>query len=93
MRHDRPKYAAANFLNAPATLSSNQLCAAIPLLQHRFHVVQAIDCRAHLRLISYARCFRIRDAAAKIHLHLALFLGDDGLNDRRGLLWSGVGLA
>ena len=75
-----------------ATLSSNQLLTTL-LLQHRFHVVQAIDCRAHLRLISYARCFRIRDAAAKIHLHLALFLGDDGLNDRRGLLWSGVGLA
>jgi hypothetical protein len=75
-----------------ATLSRNQPFTIL-LSQHRFHFVQAIDCRAHLRLISYARSFRIHDAAAKIHLHLALFLGDDGLNDRRGLLWSGVGLA
>ena len=76
----------------PTALPVNWLFATL-LLQHRFHFVQAIDCRAHLRLISYARSFRIHDAAAKIHLHLALFLGDDGLNDRRGLLWSGVGLA
>lgn len=70
----------------PATLSSNQLFTTL-LPQHRFHFIQAIDGRAHLRLISNARSFRIHDAAAKIHLHLPLFLGDDGLNDGRGLLW------
>lgn len=75
----------------PATLSRNQPFTIL-LSQHRFHVVQAIDCRAHLRLISYARCLCIGDLASKIHLHLALFLGDNGLNDRRGLFWSDVGL-
>ena len=76
----------------PATLSRNQPFTIL-LSQHRFHVVQAIDCRAHLRLINDARSFSIHDLASKIHLHLTLFLGDDGLNDSRGLLWSGVGLA
>jgi hypothetical protein len=76
----------------PATLSSNKLFVSL-LLQHRFHFIQAIDSGAHLRLINDARSVSIHGAAAKIHLHLALFLGDDGLNDRRGLLWSGVGLA
>lgn len=75
----------------PATLSRNQPFTIL-LSQHRFHVLQAIDCRAHLRLISYARCLCIGDLASKIHLHLALFLGDNGLNDRRGLFWSDVGL-
>jgi len=75
----------------PAALSSNQLFA-IRLPQHSFHFVQAIDCRAHLSLISYARSFRINDAAAKIHLHLALFLSNNGLNDRRGPFWGDVGL-
>ena len=75
-----------------AMLSSNKLFA-IPLLQHRFHFVQAIDGGAHLRLIIHPHCLGIRKLSPKIHLHLALFLGDDGLNDRRGLLWSGVGLA
>lgn len=74
----------------PTALPVNWLFATL-LLQHRFHFVQAIDCRAHLRLIIH--CVGIRNLALKIHLHLALFLGDDGLNDRRGLLWSGVGLA
>ena len=73
------------------TLSSNQLFAAV-LSQHRFHVVQAIDGKAHLRLINNARSFGIRDLAPKIHLHLSLFLGDYGLNDRRGFLWNNVGL-
>ena len=76
-----------------ATLSSNQLFTAIPLSQHRFHFVQAINGGAHLHLINDARSLGIRNLAPKIHLHLTLFLGDDGLNDRRGLLWSGVGLA
>lgn len=76
----------------PASLSSNQLFA-IPLPQHRFHVVQAIDCRAHLGLIIHAHCLGICNPALKIHLYLSLFLGDNGVNDRRGLLWSGVGLA
>ena len=74
----------------PATLSSNQLFA-IPLSQHRFHIVQAINGRAHLRFIDCARNLRIRDLAPKIHLHLSLFLGDNVLNDGRGLLWNNIG--
>ena len=76
----------------PATLSSYQLFTTV-LSQHRFHFTQSIDGGAHLRLINDARSFSIHDLASKIHLHLTLFLGDDGLNGRRGLLWSGVGLA
>ena len=34
-----------------ATLSSNQLLTSV-LSQHRFHVVQAVDSGAHLRLIN-----------------------------------------
>lgn len=75
-----------------AMLSSNQLFATV-LSQHRFHFVQAIDCRAHLRLINDARSFSIHDLALKIHLHLTLFLGDDGLNDRRGFLRNAVNLS
>ena len=75
----------------PATLSSNQLFA-IPLSQHRLYVVQAIDSRAHLRHIIHAHCLGIRNSAPKIHLHLSLFLGDYGLNDRRSLLWGDIGL-
>lgn len=75
----------------PATLPSNQLFA-IPFLQHRFHVAQAIDSGAHLRLINNALSAGIRDLAPEIHLHLTLFLGDDGLNDGRGLPWNDVGL-
>lgn len=76
----------------PATLSRNQPFTIL-LSQHRFHVLQAIDCSAHLRLISYARCLCIGDLTPKIHLHLSLFFGDNGLNDRRGLLWNAVDLA
>jgi hypothetical protein len=72
-----------------ATLSSNQLFA-IPLPQHRFHFIQAIDSGAHLRLVNDARSFSIRNLASKIHLHLTLFLGDDGLNDGRGFWWNAV---
>ena len=61
-----------------ATLSSNQLLTTL-LLQHRFHVVQAMDSRAHLGLIIHARCLGIRNLAPKIHFHLSLFLGDNGL--------------
>jgi hypothetical protein len=68
-----------------STLSSNQLLTTI-LSQHRFHIVQATDGRTHLRLTHGTRCLAIRDLAPKIHLHLSLFLGDDGLNDGRGLL-------
>jgi len=68
-----------------ATLSSNPLFTPV-LPQHRFHVVQAINSGAHLRLIQDAGCLGGRDLAPKIHLHLALLLGDDGLNDRRSLL-------
>jgi len=75
----------------PATLSSNQLFNT-PLPQHRFHFIQAIDGGAHLRLINDARSFSIHNLASKIHLHLALFLGDDGLNDGRSFLWNGVSL-
>jgi hypothetical protein len=75
-----------------ATLSSNQLFTAIPLSQHRFHFVQAINGGAHLRLINDARSFRIHDLASKIHLHLTQFLTDHSLNDGRGLLWGDVGL-
>ncbi|WP_197089322.1 hypothetical protein [Puniceibacterium sp. IMCC21224] len=74
-----------------ATLPSNQLFTT-PFPQHRFHVVQAIDGGAHLRLIYYARCLCIGDLAPKIHLHLTLFLGDNSLNDGRGLFWGDVGL-
>lgn len=74
-----------------ATLSSNQLFTTV-LPQHRFHFVQAIDSGAHLRLIYYARCLCIGDLTPKIHLHLSLFFGDNGLNDRRGFFWGGVGL-
>ena len=75
----------------PATLSSNQLFTT-PLPQHRFHFIQAIDGGAHLRLINDARSFSIRNLAPKIHLHLALFLGDEGLNDGRSFLWGDIGL-
>ena len=73
----------------PTALPVNWLFATL-LLQHRFHVVQAIDCRAHLRLIIH--CVGIRNLALKIHLHLALFLGDNSLNDGRGLPWIGFSL-
>jgi hypothetical protein len=75
-----------------ATLSSNQLFTAIALLQHRLHVVQAIDSRAQLSFIIHAHCLGIRNLAPKIHFHLSLFLGDNGLNDGRGLFWGDVGL-
>jgi len=75
----------------PATLSRNQPFTIL-LSQHRFHFIQSIDGGAHLRLINYARSFSILDLASKIHLHLSLFLGDNGLNDRRGLFWGDVGL-
>lgn len=75
-----------------ATLSSNQLLTTV-LSQHRFHFIQSIDGGAHLRLIYYARCLCIGDLAPKIHLHLTLFLGDDGLNDGRGFLWNAVSLS
>ena len=74
-----------------ATLSSNRLLTTV-LAQHRFHFTQSIHGGAHLRLINDARSFRIHDAASKIHLHLSLFLGDDGLNGGRGLLWGDIGL-
>ena len=74
-----------------ATLSSNQLLTTV-LSQHRFHFIQAINCGAHLRLINFARSFSIHDLASKIHLHLALFLGDNGLNDRRNLRLGDIGL-
>jgi len=73
----------------PATLSSNQLFAAV-FSQLCFHVVQAIDSGAQRRLINDARSLSIRDLDTKIHFHLALFLSDDGLNNRRGLLCSTV---
>jgi hypothetical protein len=75
----------------PATLSSNQLLTT-PLPQHRFNLIQAVDGGAHLRLINYARSFSIHDLTPKIQLHLSLFLGDDGLDDGRGLLWGDVDL-
>ena len=75
----------------PATLSRNQPFTIL-LSQHRFHVVQAIDSGAHLRLINDDRSFSIGNLAPKIHLHLSLCFGDNGLNDRRGLLWNAVGL-
>jgi len=74
-----------------ATLSRNQPFTIL-LSQHRFHFVQAIDGGAHLRLINDALGLRTDDLTLKIHLHLSLFLGDDSLNDRRGLLWGDVGL-
>lgn len=74
-----------------ATLSSNQLLTTV-LSQHRFHLIQAIDSRTHLRLINDAHGLGIPYLSAKIHLHLPLFFGDNGLNDRRGLLWNAVGL-
>lgn len=76
----------------PATLSRNQPFTIL-LSQHRFHFIQSIDGGAHLRLINYARSFSIHDLASKIHLHLTLFLGDDGLNDGRGFLWNAVSLS
>jgi hypothetical protein len=78
--------------NLPAPLSSNDLFTTVPRSQHRFHLIQAIDGCAHLSLINVAFSLGIRDRAPKIHLHLALFLGDDGLNDGRGLLRGEVGL-
>ena len=72
-------------------LSSNQLIA-IPLLQHRFHFIQSIDSRAHLRLIIHAHGLGICNLAPKIHFHLSLFLSDNGLNDRRSLLWGDISL-
>ncbi|MHA6327294.1 hypothetical protein [Roseivivax sp. CAU 1753] len=83
------RYGSYGQVAMPATLSSNQLFA-IPLLQHRFHFVQAIHGGAHLRLIHDARSISIRNLASKIHLHLTLFLGDDGLNDGRGFFWNAV---
>ena len=71
----------------PNTLSGNRLATAIAFLQHRFHVVQATDYKAHLRLIIQTHC----QPDTKIHLHLPLFLGNGGLNDRRGLLWGDIG--
>jgi len=68
----------------PTTLSSNQLFTIL-LSQHLFHVVQAINGGAHLRLINNARSFRIHDLTSKIHLHLTRFLSDHSLNDGRGL--------
>lgn len=75
-----------------AMLSSNQLFATV-LSQHRFHFIQSIHGGAHLRLINDARSVSIHDAAAKIHLHLSLFLGDNGLNDGRGFLRNAVSLS
>jgi hypothetical protein len=74
-----------------STLSTNQLFAS-PLPQHHFHLVQAIDSGAHLRFISVGHSLSIRHRAPKIHLDLALLSGDDGLNDRRGLLRGDVRL-
>lgn len=75
----------------PATLSSHPLFAAL-FLQHRFHVFQAMDSRAHLGLIIHAHCLGICNPALKIHLYLSLFLGDNGVNDRRNLRWGDIGL-
>lgn len=75
----------------PTTLSSNQPFTTV-LLQHRFHFVQPINGGAHLRIIIHPHCLDIRKLSPKIHLHLALFLGDNGLNDRRGLLWNYIRL-
>jgi len=61
--------------------------------QQRFHVVQAIDRGAQLRLIAFARCLSTCDPDTKIHLHLSMFLGDDGLTDGRGFLWNAVSLS
>ena len=72
-----------------ATLSRNQPFTTV-LSQHRFHFIQSIHSGAHLRLINDARSFSIHDLASKIHLHLTLFLGEDGLNDGRGFLWNPV---
>ena len=67
-----------------ATLSRNQ-SFTILLSQHRFHFIQSIDGGAHLRLINDDRSFSIHDLTLEIHLHLAQFLSDHSLNDRRGL--------
>lgn len=75
----------------PATLSRNQPFTIL-LSQHRFHVVQAIDSRAHLRLIIHAHCLGIRNLAPKIHFHLSLLFSDNGLNGRHGLSWGDVSL-
>jgi hypothetical protein len=75
----------------PAPLLKSQFLVSV-LLQRRLHVVQDFDGGTHLSLIHGARCLSIRDRALKIHLRLALFLGDNGLNDERGLLWSEMGL-
>ena len=75
----------------PAPLLKGQSVVSV-LPQRRFHVVQAIDGGTHLRLTHGARCLNSRDRALKIHLHLALFPGDNGLNDERGLLWGEMGL-
>jgi hypothetical protein len=58
---------------------------AISLSQHRFHLVQAVDSGAHLRLINDVRRLSSGDRAPEIHRHLTLFLCDYGLNDGRGL--------
>lgn len=79
------------FCGLDADLSTNQLFV-IPLAQHRFHLIQAVDSRAHLRLFNFARRLSIPDRAPEIHCHLAQFLSDDVLNDGRCLLWSEVGL-
>ena len=71
--------------------STNQLFA-IPLAQHRFHLIQAVDSRAHLRLINFARRLSIPDRAPEIHHHLTLLLCDDSLNDGHRLFGDDVGL-
>jgi hypothetical protein len=71
------------------SLSTRQFCA-IPRSQHSFHIFQAVHCGAHLRLIEHS--LGIRDHAPEIHRHLALFFGDNGLNDGRGLLWDDTAL-
>ena len=63
-----------------------------PLFQGCLHLVQTIHGGPYLRVIGpfcQIDCGQLRP---KIHLHLPLCLGDDGLNDRRGLLWGDIGL-
>ena len=91
MRFERPVSPPPCKNNTLFILSSNQIFAAV-FSQHRFHLIQAFDSGAHLHLITRARCFDIHNLATKIQLHLSLFLGDNGLDDGRGLLWGDVDL-
>lgn len=72
-------------------MSSNQLFAIL-LSQHRFHLIQAINGGAHLRLTNDALGLRIGDLFPKIHFQLSLLLSDNGLNGRRCLSWGDVSL-